>query len=85
MRHAIGLKTSQTYSYEGTFSPIPQLFTYDILPTEYYVFNVVKEGKLEELQALLRESKASLRDQDEFGASLLHVISYLLSTPLLTL
>jgi hypothetical protein len=45
----------------------------NVLPAASPVFSIVRNGQLKEFQTLLREGKASLRDQDEFGASLLFV------------
>ena len=72
-RHAIKVDTRQTYSYDGVFSAIPRLFVNNVLPADSPVFSIVRRGLLQEFQTLLREGKASLRDQDENGAPLLFV------------
>jgi len=72
-RRTVKLSTCQTHTDNGVFSAIPQLLVYNILPAHSPVFSIVREGRLKEFQALLREGKASLRDQDEYGASLLFV------------
>ena len=72
-RRAIKLRVRQTYNYDGLFSAIPDLMVYNVLPANSPVFDIVREGRLQEFQALLRDGKASLRDQDEYGASLLFV------------
>ena len=72
-RRAMRLDMSQTHSYHGVFSAIPHLLVYNVLPAGSPVFSIVRNGRLQEFQALLREGKASLRDQDEYGAPLLFV------------
>jgi hypothetical protein len=72
-RHAIKVNIRQTHSDDGMFSAIPQLLVYNVLPANSPVFSIVQQGRLREFQALLCEGKASLRDQDEHGASLLFV------------
>lgn len=63
----------QSSGDRGTFNSIPKLFTYNILPKSSPVFTLVYEGRMAEFQEMLRSGTASLRDQDEFGASLLMV------------
>jgi hypothetical protein len=72
-RHAIMVNIRQTHSYDGVFSSIPHFMVYNVLPADSPVFSIVRRGRLREFQALLREGKASLRDQDEYGAPLLFV------------
>jgi len=72
-RRAIKLNTRQKQGFDGVFSFIPRLSVYNVLPEDSLVFTIVGQGRLREFQALLREGKASLRDQDENGAPLLHV------------
>lgn len=72
-RHAIKVNIRQTHSYNGVFSAIPQLLVYNIRSAGSPVFSIVQQGKLQEFQVLLREGEVSLRDQDEYGASLLFV------------
>ncbi len=71
--HAIRVHIRQTYSDDGIFSGIPHLSVHNVLPMDSPVFEIVRQGRLREFQVLLQEGKASLRDQDEYGASLLHV------------
>ncbi|KAL2145851.1 hypothetical protein VTI28DRAFT_6148 [Corynascus sepedonium] len=71
-RRAIKLNTRQKQGFDGVFSFIPRLSVYNVLPEDSLVFTIVGQGRLREFQALLREGKASLRDQDENGAPLLH-------------
>ncbi len=72
-RRAMRLDMRQTHSHDGVFSAIPHLLVYNVLPADSPVFSIVQGGRLREFQALLREGKASLRDQDEYGAPLLFV------------
>ena len=72
-RHGITVHVRQTYNDDGLFSSIPHLLVYNVLPADSPVFDIVRGGRLSEFQALLRQGKASLRDQDEHGASLLFV------------
>jgi len=44
-----------------------------IIPSESIVFHLVREGRLQELREMLQRGEASLRDHDEYGASLLFV------------
>ena len=67
------VKVRQTYSCNGVFSAIPHFLVSNVLPAGSPVFSIVQQGRLREFQDLLREGKASLRDQDEYGASLLFV------------
>lgn len=57
----------------GTYSSIPRLQVNLVLPRDSLVFELVRDGRVMELEALLREGKASLRDHDDLGNSLLAV------------
>jgi hypothetical protein len=72
-RQAFTLSSRKSTGYHGVFSSIPQLAINRILPADSPVFSMVSKGRLDEFQTLLREGEASLRDHDEYGASLLHV------------
>jgi hypothetical protein len=74
-RHGIMVNIRQTHTSDGVFSAIPHLIAYNVLPADSPVFSIVRQGRLPEFQALLREGKVSLRDQDEYGAPLLFVSS----------
>lgn len=65
--------TSQGVRWNGSFSPIPRLDVNRVLPDDSLVFRLVREGRLRALQNLLREGKASLKDHDELGNSLIIV------------
>lgn len=60
----------------GTFNTVPRLLVNNILPLGSRVFSLVRYGRVSEFQEMLRLGTASLRDQDEFGASLLFVSYY---------
>lgn len=72
-RQAFTLRSRKYNGYHGVFSTIPQLAVNRILPANAPVFSIVRTGRLDEFQKLLRGGQASLRDHDEYGASLLHV------------
>ena len=67
------ITTYQTFGNTSVVSSIPMLDVNRVLPASAPVFSIVKEGRLHEFKALLRSRKASIRDYDEYGASLLHV------------
>ncbi len=73
VRRAFKVHIRQTYRDDGIFSGIPHLSVHNVLPMNSPVFEIVQQGRLREFQVLLREGKVSLRDQDEYGASLLFV------------
>lgn len=54
-------------------SSISRLEINRVIPSDSKVFTLVSEGRLEELEEMLQQGKASLRDFDENGASLLFV------------
>ena len=56
----------------GTYCETPRLCVNRLLPSDARVFHLVREGKLEELQAMISRGEASLRDRDVQGMSLLH-------------
>ncbi|KAK0652665.1 hypothetical protein B0T16DRAFT_490474 [Cercophora newfieldiana] len=56
----------------GTYCETPRLCVNRLLPSDSRVFNLVREGRLEELQAMVSRGEASLRDRDVQGMSLLH-------------
>ncbi|KAI1500270.1 hypothetical protein F5X99DRAFT_387019 [Biscogniauxia marginata] len=63
--------------FEGVAS-VSRLMVNRVLPAGSLVFELVREGKLQELQEMLKNGDASLRDHDEYGASLL---SYSMQQP----
>ncbi|KAK3942476.1 hypothetical protein QBC46DRAFT_447683 [Diplogelasinospora grovesii] len=68
---------TQYHSFHGTFTSIPRLCVNNIIPSNSPVFSIVQEGRVQDLQALLREGKASLRDHDENGRPLLfHALTH---------
>ncbi|KAK0750314.1 hypothetical protein B0T18DRAFT_124863 [Schizothecium vesticola] len=62
----------KTHGYQGWYhGAIPRLFTNNIIHGNSPVFNVVRKGELAKFHKMLMRGEASLRDQDEYGASLL--------------
>ncbi|KAI9694232.1 MAG: hypothetical protein M1820_009090 [Bogoriella megaspora] len=57
----------------STFSPAPTFSLNNTLPSNSPIFALAKEGSLQALKSLLATGKASLRDYDTDGWSLLHV------------
>ncbi|SPO06532.1 uncharacterized protein DNG_09222 [Cephalotrichum gorgonifer] len=68
----LNITSHQLHGDQGTFSSIPTLSVNNILPAGSPVFSTVREGRMRDFLALLRDGKASIRDHDEYGASLLH-------------
>lgn len=58
---------------DGDWNFIPRLQVNNVLPAESLVFQLVRDGKLDDLKKLLVKREASLRDHDQFGNSLLVV------------
>ena len=53
---------------------MPPIFSINnVLKAGSKVFRVVFNGDVEELKRMFEEGEASIRDHDEYGASLLHV------------
>ncbi|KAI1410600.1 ankyrin [Hypoxylon sp. FL1857] len=69
--HMLVGSTFQREIERGAVSSISRLAVNRVLPPESRVFKVVLDGDLHELQRMLRDGEASLRDHDEDGASLL--------------
>jgi hypothetical protein len=63
----------QSIQHDGFCSIHPIISIHMIVPKNSEVFECVKEGDLHGLLQLLRDGKASLRDCDEKGRSLLSV------------
>lgn len=57
----------------GVASSIPHLSVNFVLPTRSPVFRIVRDGTMEEFLQMLQNGKASVRDHDQYGASLLDV------------
>lgn len=64
---------------QGSFASIPHFVVNPIVPVGSPIFDVVKKGSVRDLERLIWDGKASLRDHDEYGASLLHVSPLTLS------
>lgn len=58
---------------DGVFSSITVFDVNRVLPARYPIFSIVRERRFDDFIALFRDGKASLRDHDEYGASLLRV------------
>jgi hypothetical protein len=56
--------TQQYHGFQGTFNAIPRLAVNNILPLGSPIFKLVQQGRMVELQSMLRLGKASLRDHD---------------------
>ena len=67
------ITSHQSYGHSSVVSSFPMLNVNRVLPASAPVFSIVKEGRLHEFKELLRSNRASIRDHDEYGASLLHV------------
>jgi len=57
----------------GNLLSIPLISINRMLPNSSNVFNVVLKGDVQALRQLLESRVATIRDHDEYGASLLHV------------
>ncbi|KAI0098058.1 ankyrin repeat-containing domain protein [Nemania sp. FL0031] len=57
---------------DGSFSSIPRITAYNVVPYNSLVFQIASWGRVEDLIALLSNGQASLHDRDEEGWSLLH-------------
>lgn len=51
----------------------PVILAYRIVPGKSEVFEMIRYDDLEGLKSLLADGKATIRDCDEYGATLLHV------------
>jgi len=71
--HGFNAYFHQARNWRGTQQFIPRLVLNNTIPSDSPVFAVVRSGRVEELQQMLARGQASLRDQDEHGASLLFV------------
>ncbi|KAI0455707.1 ankyrin repeat-containing domain protein [Xylaria acuta] len=67
---------TQRRTAKESITPISRLAVNRVLPVGSRVFTIVKNGRLQELQAMLQEGKATLRDHDEYGASLLFYAAF---------
>lgn len=72
------VSVSQGQLFDRSIQSIPQISVCKILPNDSLVFSLVQKGQLNEFRLLLDQGKASLRDHDEQGMSLLHVRARLL-------
>jgi hypothetical protein len=72
-QHGFQAVLRQYHDNRGTYNVIPRLSINNIIPADSLVFTLVKRGRMAEFQELLMSGKASLRDHDEYGTSLLFV------------
>ncbi|KAF2963472.1 hypothetical protein GQX73_g10101 [Xylaria multiplex] len=63
--------TIRKWDFKNAVQSISSLAVNRVLPATAPVFEIVRNGRLQELQIMLRQGEASLRDHDEYGASLL--------------
>ncbi|KAK9797573.1 putative Fungal N-terminal domain-containing protein [Seiridium cardinale] len=68
----LAISVTQRQLQYGAESRIPVLSINNVLPENSLVFQLAKAGRLADLKALMAEGKASLRDHDPNGWSLLH-------------
>ncbi|KAK9780844.1 putative Ankyrin [Seiridium cardinale] len=68
----LAISVTQRQLQYGAESRIPVLSINNVLPENSLVFQLAKSGRLADLKALMAEGKASLRDHDLKGWSLLH-------------
>ena len=73
----VSVNQAQVFCGSFSVSSIPKLFFNNILPHDSLVFQLAAKGRVEDLKSLIAEGKASLRDHDPDGHSLLHVSTVL--------
>ncbi|KAK9416829.1 putative Ankyrin [Seiridium unicorne] len=78
----LAISVTQRQLQYGAESRIPVLSINNVLPENSLVFQLAKAGRLADLKALIAEGKASLRDHDPNGWSLLHLCQYLINNGL---
>ncbi|KAH6984952.1 hypothetical protein BKA56DRAFT_655251 [Ilyonectria sp. MPI-CAGE-AT-0026] len=66
--------STQYHTHNGTFLGIPSLSFNRTVPSDSPIFNLVSRGRMADLQKLLMQGQASLRDHDEHGGSLLQLV-----------
>ncbi|KAK3312744.1 hypothetical protein B0H66DRAFT_379971 [Apodospora peruviana] len=66
------LTVQQSQNLFGAFMSVPRLCVNNIIPSSSTVFEYAKQGKTGEILSLVQSGKASFRDHDENGLSLLH-------------
>lgn len=67
------IPSTQYHTHNGTFLGIPSLSFNRTVLSDSPVFDLVSQGRTADLQKLLMQGQASLRDHDEHGTSLLQV------------
>lgn len=71
---AVSVNQGQVF-FDNFISMAPRVSAINILPRDLLVFQLAAGGRVQDLMALIAEGKASLRDHDTGGRSLLHVSS----------
>ena len=71
--HRLSLSLSQRQNLDFSYSSIPTLCIDNIVSDDSRVFQVAAKGTVRDMEILLTAGKASLRDHNPFGWSLLHV------------
>jgi hypothetical protein len=69
----VTVQFGETKTHTGVSFINPVILAYRIVPNESEVFKMIENDDLEGLKSLLADGKATIRDCDEFGATLLHV------------
>ncbi|KAI8719634.1 hypothetical protein NCS52_00744600 [Fusarium sp. LHS14.1] len=70
-RHMLLASLTRQELFTNSMTCISRLQINRVLPVGPLVFELVREGDLEELKEMLQDGEASLQDHDEYGASLL--------------
>jgi hypothetical protein len=73
MRAKILARFEQNMDFFGFNVMNPTIMLHNIVPDDSEIFSAIKSGDLHQLVALLKDGKASLRDCDADGRSLLSV------------
>ncbi|KAH7137398.1 hypothetical protein B0J13DRAFT_609452 [Dactylonectria estremocensis] len=71
-RHMLVASTFQHQTLGEGISSLSTLVVNRVLPAGSLVFELARNGNLQQLQQMFQDGEASPRDHDEYGASLLH-------------
>ncbi len=72
-RSRLVISVNRAQLVAGSFLSIPRLAVHNVVPTDSPIFELAKEGKIQDILELVGSGRASLHDRDEMGRSLLHV------------
>lgn len=72
-RSRLVISVNQAYCAAGSFLSTPRLAVHNVVPSNSSIFELAKEGKIQDILELVGSGRASLHDRDERGWSLLHV------------